>query len=207
MTLSLEYSRIHSKDIKIRSEIHLKYSMMHNRKPRVEALRGAIEEVGKTIREVCGDEEEDEDADDGRGRYEEDRWYYEVEGVCRGNVLEKETQFTMEVRKVGPVRRLMKGDSLMVRGGMTLEEAKRRMGAWAEAETGMQWWVGNVVCMVVDTQRATESSAAARADRIRKTDSLSMGRVKRTGKRSMKRAMHEPAVRASRSVIEFGETA
>ena len=61
--------------------------------------------------------------------------------------------------------------------------------------------------MVVDTQRATESSAAARADRIRKTDNLSMGRVKRTGKRSMKRAMHEPAVRASRSVIEFGEPA
>ena len=182
-------------------------SMVHNRKSRVEALRGAIEEVGKTIREVCGDEEEDEDAEDGRGRYEEDRWYYEVEGVCRGNVLEKETEFTMEVRKVGPVRRLMKGDSLMVRGGMTLEEAKRRMGAGAEAETGMQWWVGNVVYMVVDTQRATESSAAARADRIRKTDSLSMGRVKRTGKRSMKRAMHEPAVRASRSVIEFGEPA
>ena len=64
-----------------------------------------------------------------------------------------------------------------------------------------------MVYMVVDTQRATESSAAARADRIRKTDSLSMGRVKRTGKRSMKRAMHEPAVRASRSVIEFGEPA
>jgi hypothetical protein len=47
--------------------------------------------------------------------------------VCRGNVLEKETEFTMEVRKIGPVRRLMKGDSLMVRGGMTLEEAKRRI--------------------------------------------------------------------------------
>ena len=61
-----------------------------------------------------------------------------------------------------------------------------------------------MVYMVVDTQRATESSAAARADKIRKTDSLSMGRVKRTGKRSMKRAIHEPAVRASRSVIEFG---
>ena len=97
----------------------------------------------------------------------------------------------------------------MMRGGMTLEEAKRRMGAGAEAETGIQWWVGKVdlVYMVVDTQRATESSAAARSDRIRKTDSLSMGRVKRTGKRSMKRAMHEPAGRASRSVIEFGEPA
>jgi hypothetical protein len=57
-------------------------SMVHNRKERVEALKGAIEEVGKTVREVCGDEEEDEDAKDGRGRYEEDRWYYEVEGVC-----------------------------------------------------------------------------------------------------------------------------
>ena len=34
-----------------------------------------------------------------------------------------------------------------------------------------------------------------------------MGSVKRTGKRSTKRAMHEPAVHASRSVIEFGETA
>ena len=43
--------------------------MVHNRKERVEALRGAIEEVGKTVREVCGDEEEDEDAKDGRGRY------------------------------------------------------------------------------------------------------------------------------------------
>ena len=62
-------------------------SMVHNREARVETLRGAIEEVGKTVREVCGDEEEDEDAKDGRGRYEEDRWYYEVEGVCRGNVL------------------------------------------------------------------------------------------------------------------------
>ena len=57
------------------------------------------------MREVCGDEEE-EDAMDERGRYEEDRWYYEVEGECRGNVMEKETEFTMEeeVRKVGPVR-------------------------------------------------------------------------------------------------------
>ena len=91
----------------------------------MEALRGAIEEVGNTIREVCGDEEEDEDAEDGRGRYEEDIWYYEVEGVCRGNVLEKETEFTMEVGKVGPVRRLMKGDSLMVRGGMTLNPESR----------------------------------------------------------------------------------
>ena len=61
--------------------------------------------------------------------------------------------------------------------------------------------------MVVDTQRATEKSAADRANRIGGKDCLSIGRVKRTGKRSMKRAMHAPAVRASRSVIEFGEPA
>ena len=42
--------------------------MVHNRKERVEARRGAIEEVGKTVREVCGEEEEDEDAKDGRGK-------------------------------------------------------------------------------------------------------------------------------------------
>ena len=116
----------------------------------------------------------------------------------------------MEVRKIGAVGRLKKGEGLMVRGEVTLEEAKRRMRAGAEAETGSQWWVGKVVYMVVDTQRATEKSAAARADRIRlrRTDSLSMGRVKRTGKRSVRRAMmHAPAVRASRSVIEFGEPA
>ena len=83
--------------------------MVHNRKERVEALRGAIERVGKTVREVCGEEGEEKDALDGRERYEEDRWYYEVEGVCRGNVLEKETKLTMEVRNVGPVRRLKKG--------------------------------------------------------------------------------------------------
>ena len=59
--------------------------------------------------------------------------------------------------------------------------------------------------MVVDTERATEKSASDRASRLRGKDCLSMGRVKRTGKRSMQRAMHEPAVRASRSVIEFGE--
>ena len=41
---------------------------------------------------------------------------------------------------IEPVRRLKKGEGLMVRGGMTLEEAKRRMGAraGAEAETGTQ---------------------------------------------------------------------
>ena len=44
----------------------------------------------------------------------------------------------------------------MVRGGMAFEEANRRMGAGVQAETGAQWWVVNVVYMVVDTQRATE---------------------------------------------------
>ena len=96
--------------------------------------------------------------------------------------------------------------------GMTLEEAKRRMGAGAEAqaETGIQWWVGKVVYMVVDTQRATESLAGARADRIRKTDSDRLEPEHGKGKEDRKeeyekRAMHEPAVRASRFVIAFGE--
>ena len=47
-----------------------------------------------------------------------------------------------------------------------------------------QWWVGEVVYIVVDTQRATEKSAADRANKIRGKHCLSMGRVKRTGKRS-----------------------
>ena len=53
---------------------------------------------------MCGEEDEDDDAKDGSGRYMEDIWDYEVEGECRGNVMKKETEFTMEVRKVGRIR-------------------------------------------------------------------------------------------------------
>ena len=57
---------------------------------------------------------------------------------------------------------------------------------------------------MVDEQRATKKSTEARAERLKGNDNLIMGKVKYVGVRAMRRSMHEPAVRVSRSVVKLG---
>ena len=92
-------------------------SMVKQRLERVQGLRRAVGEVERVVKELGGEECEEEETGDGRIEYDEERWHFTVKGDCWAEKEEGKIRVWVEIREVGEVKTVRKGEMLLCKEG------------------------------------------------------------------------------------------
>ena len=69
------------------------------------------------VKELGGEECEEEETGDGRIEYDEDRWHFTVKRGLLGGERGGEIRVWIEIREVGEVRTVRKGEMLLCKEG------------------------------------------------------------------------------------------
>ena len=174
-------------------------SMVKQRQERVQGLKRAVEEVERVVKELGGEECEEEETGDGRIEYDEDRWHFTVKGDCWAEKEEGEIRVWIEIREVGEARMVKKGEMLLCREGNTKEEMTESL---METKEG-RWPIGRVERTLVCREADTRMAASGRAAHVRGRKTLPLHRYRVKGPRAMRREARVAAARAACAVHEL----
>ena len=114
-------------------------SMVKQRAERIQGLKRAVGEVERVVRELGGEECEEEETGDGRIEYDEDRWNFTVRGDCWVEKENGEIRVWIEIREVGEVRKVNNREMLLCKEGNTKEDMTESLMGIREG----RWPVGN----------------------------------------------------------------
>jgi len=158
-----------------------------------------VEEVERVVKELGGEECEEEETGDGRIEYDEDRWHFTVKGDCWAEKEEGEIKVWIEIREVGEARMVKKGEMLLCREGNTKEEMVESL---METREG-RWPIGRVERTLVCREADTRMAASGRAAHVRGRKTLPLHRYRVKGPRAMRREARVAAARAACAVHEL----